>query len=60
MRNEMEKYNLYPPIYLTYPILEDSVKVVLFNEEIQSEWEKVKIYLKKNKYITNKIARVIT
>lgn len=60
MRSEMEKQNLYPPIFFTYPLYEDSVKVVLLNENQPTEWEKVKKYLEKNKYIDNKTARDIT
>jgi len=60
MRNEMDKQNLFPPMFFTYPFLEDSVETILFNEERPSEWEKVSEYLKNNKYITNKIARGIT
>lgn len=60
MRSEMEKENLYPPIFFTYPFYEDSVKVVLLNEDQPTEWEKIRKYLEKNKYINNKIARSIT
>lgn len=60
MREEMRKNNLYQPIFFTYPMYEDSVKVVLLNEEQPTEWEKIKKYLEKNKYIDNKIARDIT
>jgi ATP-dependent DNA helicase RecG len=60
MRSEMNKQNLFPPIFFTYPILEDSVEVILFNEERPSEWEKVHEYLESNKYIDNKKAREIT
>jgi len=60
MRTEMENKNLYPPIFLTYPLYDDSVKVVLFNEEQPTEWEKIKKYLEENKYINNKIARDIS
>jgi len=60
MRSEMEKQNLYPPIFFTYPLYEDSVKVVLFNEDQPTEWEKIKKYLEKNKYINNKISRDIS
>jgi len=60
MRNEMEKRNLYPPIFFTYPMYQDSVKVVFLNEEQPTEWEKVKAYLKNNKYINNKVARDVT
>jgi ATP-dependent DNA helicase RecG len=60
MRNEMEKNNLYPPIFFTYPTYQDSVKVVLLNEDQPTEWEKIKKYLIINKYIDNKIARDIS
>jgi ATP-dependent DNA helicase RecG len=60
MRSEMHKQNLFPPIFFTYPNLEDSVDVILFNEERPNEWEKVYEYLKSNKYINNKQARDIT
>lgn len=60
MRNEMHKQNLFPPIFFTYPNLEDSVDVILFNEERPSEWEKVYKYLKTSKYINNQQAREIT
>jgi hypothetical protein len=59
MRSEMHKQNLFPPIFFTYPNLEDSVNVILFNEERPSEWEKVYKYLKTNKYINNQQARDI-
>ncbi len=60
MRSEMHRQNLFPPIFLTYPNIEDSVDVVLFNEERPNEWEKVYEYLKNNKYISNREAREIT
>lgn len=60
MRGDMKESNLYPPIFITYPIIEDSVKVILLNEEMPSEWEKIKEYLELNKYITNSEARKIT
>ncbi|MFA5829892.1 MAG: RNA-binding domain-containing protein [Candidatus Gracilibacteria bacterium] len=60
MRNEMRAQNLYDPIYFTYPIYEDSVKVLLLNEKRASEWEKVKDYLIKQRYITNSEAREVT
>jgi len=60
MRSEMQKQNLYPPIFFTYPLYEDSVKVILLNESQPSEWEKVRDYLEKNKHINNKAARSIT
>ncbi len=60
MRNEMRKKNLFPPTFITYPAIEDSVLTILFNEEMPSEWEKVSQYLEENKYIDNKKAREIT
>jgi len=60
IRNEMKARNLYPPIYLTYPYLQDSVRVILLNESAPSEWEKVQSYLQKNKYIGNSDARKVT
>ena len=60
MRSEMKAQNLYPPIFWTYPNLQDAVRVILLNEQIVTEWEKVSFYLEKNKYITNEEARNIT
>lgn len=60
MRSEMIKQNLYPPIYWTYPILQDSVRVILWNESQPSDWDKIKEYFKNERFITNKIARDIT
>jgi len=60
MRSEMKSQNLYPPIFWTYPNLQDAVRVVLLNEKRVSEWEKINFYLEKNKYITNEKAREIT
>lgn len=60
MRSEMKSNNLYPPIFYTYPNLQDSVRVTLLNEKIASEWEKVSACLEKQKYITNEEARIAT
>lgn len=60
MRNEMESNGLYPPIYITYPTLDDSVRVVLLNEHRPGEWETIRLYLENNKYIANQKAREIT
>ncbi|MCG2711673.1 MAG: hypothetical protein L6416_05045 [Candidatus Omnitrophica bacterium] len=60
MRKEMSVQNLYPPIFLTYPLYQDSIKVVLLNENRPSEWEKISAYLSEKKYITNEQARKIT
>ena len=56
----MKSQNLYPPIFWTYPNLQDAVRVVLLNEKVATEWEKVNFYLEKNKYINNGKAREIT
>jgi ATP-dependent DNA helicase RecG len=60
MRNEMKGNNLYPPIFFTYPSLQDSLRVVLLNQKVASEWEKVSAYLEQHKYINNEEAREIT
>ena len=60
MRAEMKAQNLYPPIFWTYPHLQNAVRVILLNEKVASEWEKVSSYLEKKKYITNKEARKLT
>ena len=60
IRNEMDASGLYPPIYISYPILDDSVSVVLLNEHRPDEWEKTRDYLLQNKYIANSKAREIT
>ncbi|OQB44030.1 MAG: Divergent AAA domain protein [Parcubacteria group bacterium ADurb.Bin159] len=60
IRAEMKTQNLYPPIFWTYPNLQDAVRVILLNEKIVSEWEKISFYLEENKYITNEEARKIT
>lgn len=60
MRSEMKTGDLYPPIFWTYPNLQDAVRVVLLNEKVATEWEKVSFYLERNKYITNEKARKIT
>jgi len=59
MRQAMNQANLYPPIFFTYPHLQDAIRVVLFNEKAPNEWDKVSHYLTKNKYIGNKEAREI-
>jgi ATP-dependent DNA helicase RecG len=60
IRSEMRTNNLYPPIYATFPELDDSVRITLLNESVASEWDKVNDYLQKNKFITNEEARNIT
>ncbi|HVX91452.1 MAG TPA: hypothetical protein VHC20_07645 [Candidatus Paceibacterota bacterium] len=60
MRNEMKGNHLYPPIFFTYPSLQDSLRVILLNQKIASEWEKVSAYLEQHKYINNEEAREVT
>jgi len=59
MRETMKTASLYPPIFWTYPRLQDAVRVILLNEEAPTEWDKVSDYLIKNKYIANLQAREI-
>ena len=60
MRSEMDKHNLYPPVYITYPIIKDSVCCVLLNTVRANEWDKVYSYLsKKEKYVSNENVRKI-
>lgn len=59
MRQAMNRANLYPPIFFTYPHLQDTIRVVLFNEKASTEWDKVSHYLTINKYIGNKEAREV-
>ena len=60
MRKEMDRGKLYPPIFFTYPNLQDAVRVVLFNTIRATEWDKVSFYLtNKEKYITNEKVRKI-
>ena len=60
MRSDMHKNNLYPPVFITYPDLDNAVKVILLNEKQPDEWEKIKAYLEKEGTITNEKARDIT
>ena len=60
MRKEMEKNNLYPPLFITYPDLHYCVKLVLKNEECSNEWKKVRDHLAQAVYIDNAKARKIT
>lgn len=60
MKSVMGKANLYPPLFYTYPKLQDAVRVVLFNEKAPSEWEKVLHFLTIHKFITNEEARNTT
>jgi len=59
MRQTMKAANLYPPIFWTYPHLQDAVRVVLFNEIATTEWDKICDYLRRNKYIANAEARKV-
>lgn len=59
MRSAMSEASLYPPIFFTYPRLQDAVRVVLLNEKAPTEWDKISHYLNQNKYIGNKEAREV-
>ena len=60
MKSVMDKADLYPPLFFTYPDLQDAVRVVLFNEKAPTEWEKVLHFLSTHKFITNEEARSMT
>ena len=57
MRKAMNDATLYPPLFITYPSLQDGVRVVFLNELAPSEWDKISHYFSKNKYINNTEAR---
>lgn len=60
IRAEMDRSNLYPPVFFTYPLLQDSVRVVLFNTIRITEWDKVQYYLtRESKYVSNEKVREI-
>lgn len=59
MRQTMTESNLYPPIFITHPFLQDSLRVVFLNEKAPTEWEKISHYLIQHKYINNRTARDI-
>jgi ATP-dependent DNA helicase RecG len=60
IRAEMDRSNLYPPVFFTYPLLQDSVRVVLFNTIRITEWDKVQYYLThESKYVSNEKVREI-
>ncbi|MCB4756519.1 MAG: putative DNA binding domain-containing protein [Elusimicrobia bacterium] len=59
MRKTMTQANLYPPLFWTYPNLQDSVRVILLNQKAPSEWEKISQFLQESKFISNKEARKI-
>lgn len=61
MRVDMDRSNLYPPVFLTYPLLKDSVSVVLINSIRHTNWDKVYYYLlNREKYVNNEKVREIT
>jgi ATP-dependent DNA helicase RecG len=57
MRESMLEEKLYPPIFITYPHLQDGVRVILLNESAPTEWDKVIQYLEEHKAINNAGAR---
>lgn len=65
MIREMQKSNLYPPTYSTWPTQDDLglryyVKLKLINKKAPSEWVKIEDYLNKHTYVNNATARQIT
>jgi len=54
MFREMQKKNLYYPLYLPRDYTPHSVCVILFNEEKVSYWDMVEKYLAQNESISNK------
>lgn len=59
MRSVMHRENLYPPIFYTYPHIQDAVRVILLNLNAPNEWDKVSDYLNKSKYLSNREARKV-
>lgn len=60
MRSDMAKHHLYPPAFVTYPQLPDSVRVVLLSEIKATEWDKVHHFLThKEKVVANQTVRRI-
>ena len=57
MRTAMNNRKLLSPLFT---VLENHIKLTLFNEDRTSEWEKVKKYLEENIFINNEKAREIT
>lgn len=60
MYKEMDKKNLYLPLYLPRKYTPHAVSVILFNEERVSYWDIADKYLREHEVITNKEFRVIT
>jgi len=58
MRSAMKAEGLYPPLF--HVSRNASVWVVLWNEKESSEWEKLRDYLRRNRYIKNEEARSVT
>lgn len=60
IRNEMKNHGLYPPVFKSYPDLNDSVCLVLYNEKRSAEWDIIyNSFPKIGKYINNEIVREI-
>ena len=57
MFNEMKEKKLYPPVYYTYPELENSIKLVLYFENADKKWNELTKAFTGNKYLNNQIAR---
>lgn len=59
MRSTMREGNLYPPVFFTYPLLQDAVRVVLLNEKAPGEWERVQPLFERQKYVGNADVRKV-
>jgi len=57
MRNSMKEASKYPPIFTTYPDVQDGLRVILLNESAPNAWDKISHYLSVHKYISNVEAR---
>lgn len=57
MRSAMRAENLYPPLF--FPT-RDAIQVVLWNQIETSEWEKIRDYLSRERYVGNAKGREIT
>lgn len=59
IRTVMRRENLYPPIFITYPFIQDGIKIVLLNSKAPGEWDKISNHLITNKYLSNSEARKV-
>ena len=57
---DMEKNNLYQPIYMPASLRPNSVFLVLINERKIEYWDMINNYLENNNFISNSLVRSIT